>query len=265
MVTLLALAPGLLAACTDDSGYTARSGRSRNQSSAAGGGSRAADLAGTGWALQSPVPGGDTPTLDFGAGGKLSGSTGCNRIVGSYTQDGAALRIELGPMTQRACTSAAATRQEQTVVSALAKVRTERRSGRTLTLMDGGGKELLVYSAVSAELAGTSWKVLGVNTGTAVVTSALTEKLTLEFGTDGTVSGNAGCGTFHGTYTQQGEAVEISGVAAAGAEGCTADVEAMQTRYLEALQAATTSTRSGSTLELRDGSGAMQVTATTHG
>ena len=70
-----------------------------------------ADLAGTKWVLSSYVADDEdvdaaaVAALDFGADGTtLSGTTGCNSVGGTYTQDGSNLTIKLGPMTLVACT-----------------------------------------------------------------------------------------------------------------------------------------------------------------
>lgn len=252
---------GLIAACTDDSGSAAKKPPTTSSAGAKATTPAAGGLAGTAWSLENPVQAPSLPTLDFSTDGKVSGSTGCNRFAGTYRVEGEDLTIELGPMTKAACTSDAATQQENRIVTALGEVRSSQTTGTTLTLRDAQGKDLLSYAAVKSGLAGTSWKVLGVNNGRqAVVTSALTEKLTLEFGTDGTVSGNGGCNNFHGTYTQDGDSVKISELAST-MMGCEKDVAELEQQYLSALQASTKATRSGNNLELRDDSGAMQVHA----
>jgi len=84
-----------------------------------------ADLAGTSWTLVSI---GDTPAIEgagarlsFDSGGKVSGSTGCNSISGSYALDGSALT--LGPLatTRMACEDALMA-QEAAVLEALSTV-----------------------------------------------------------------------------------------------------------------------------------------------
>ncbi len=223
------------------------------------GGGKVQDLAGTSWSLRSAESGGSTPTLEFDQEGRLSGSTGCNRFAGTYTQDGSKLRIQLGPVTKAACTSKDLQSQEERILAALPKVRTVEQSGRNITLADGDDQDLLSYSAVSNELAGTSWKVTGVNRNGGVETSALTEKLTADFGKDGTVSGDGGCNRFTGKYTQDGTTIAITDVGST-MMGCEQDVMALETDYLAALQKATSAKVSGTTLELRDDSGAVQVT-----
>ncbi len=217
-------------------------------------------LARTSWKLTGAVEG-TVPTLDFAQDGTFSGSTGCNRLSGTWTEDGDSVTLEAGPMTQMACTSDAANAQEQKIVADLAEVAKADQTETTLKLLDADGTELLAYEAVTGDLQGTSWKVTGVNTGSAVESSALTEALTIDFGTEGSVTGHGGCNNFTGTYTLDGGTITFSEFAST-MMGCDQAVMEMEDKYLAALAAASSVERSGDSLTLRDADGAMQVTAT---
>ncbi|HPU38457.1 MAG TPA: META domain-containing protein [Microthrixaceae bacterium] len=220
----------------------------------------ASGLAGTSWKLTGAVAN-TVPTLAFDKAGTFSANTGCNTLNGSWTAKGDALTLKAGPMTQMACLDAAANTQETTIVDAFAKVAKFNQTDTSLKLLDASGKDLLAYEAVSGDLAGTSWKGTGVNTGSALVTSALVEKVTLDFGADGTVSGSDGCNTFTGTYTLDGANVSFSELASTK-KACAADVQEVADQYVAGLAAATKVERSGNSLTLRDDAGAMQFTAT---
>jgi heat shock protein HslJ len=142
-------------------------------------------------------------------------------------------------MTQAACPSTAATEQEQRIVAALPEVAGFEQSATVLTLHDADGQDLLSYESVTGDLAGTSWKITGVNTGSALVSSALTESLTIDFGTEGSVTGNGGCNNFKGTYELEGGTITFSEFAST-MKGCDAEVMEMEDKYLAALAAATT-------------------------
>ncbi|UDY34768.1 META domain-containing protein [Dermatobacter hominis] len=217
-------------------------------------------LARTSWKLRGAVAAASVPTLDFAQDGTFAGSTGCNRLSGTWTEDGTSLTLEPGPMTKAACTTQEATDQEDRIVAALPEVKSFEQTETTLTLTDADGQDLLSYDAVTGDLAGTSWKVTGVNTGTAVEASALTEKLTIDFGTEGSVTGHGGCNNFKGTYELEGGAISFSEFAST-MMGCDDAVMQMEDKYLAALAASTTVERSGDSLTLRDDAGAMQVTA----
>lgn len=102
------------------------------------------DLAGTSWQVtaynngQEAVVGvleGTTPTIEFGADGQLSGTAGCNRVIGSYsTTDGT---IELGPLatTQMACPEPEGVMDQETrLVAALESAATYHVEGPTLEM-----------------------------------------------------------------------------------------------------------------------------------
>jgi len=89
------------------------------------------------------------PSLTFvrpmdGMPGSYSGSTGCNRTIGTYDVDNAAMTLT-GGGTLMACKDQAAA--EAAFVAALKATRTYRITGRTLELMDAGGKRLARFNA----------------------------------------------------------------------------------------------------------------------
>ncbi len=84
---------------------------------------------------------GTTLTADFAAGGKLSGSGGCNDFSGSYAATDVTLRIGSLVSTQRACASPdGANEQEQGYLAALESARTFDQVGDTLTIFDAQGR-----------------------------------------------------------------------------------------------------------------------------
>jgi len=80
---------------------------------------------------------------------------------------------------------------------------------------------------------GTSWvlrDLSGVTLGTGVPT--------IDFGTDGTVSGSAGCNTFNGTYTVEGSSISFGPLASTKMACPEADM-AVETAFLAGLAGAT--------------------------
>lgn len=231
--------------------------------------SPADQLDGTSWVLaafagengtMSPaVTAADAASLNFGADGVLNGSTGCNRIIGTYLQSGSSLTIELGPMTKMACDEAV-TVQENAVISNMGKVAAFR-SGNDLVLTTADGATLLTYSPGLSSLSDTSWQATGINNGKdAVVTSASTDKATATFAADGTMSGSGGCNTYTTSYTTTPPDVIELGPVAATAMACEdADVTQTEQDFFAALDNVTTYQIDGNTLTLRDADGAMQV------
>ena len=266
---LAVVATAVLASCGDDSDSSDATAAPAAQSA-----STDDALTATSWEL-SELPSDSGTTLDAAAGaaatlefsdGNLSGSTGCNDFSGTYTVDGDSLTIELGPMTQRACTDTALQAQETTIVARLPKTSSYTANEDGLTLSDENGDALLVYVANETALAGTSWTATGVNNGKGgVEANAQTEALTAEFGPDGVLSGSGGCNTFTAEYTVAGADGLAIGAIASTRKACADDVMQTESAYFNALGNTVTYKISGDSLTLRDANGATQVTYTAAG
>ncbi len=269
LATALATAVLALAAC--------RPVTREGASAAAGGGAAPAPstgstgsnpLAGTGWTLTTlggAAPLADTEvTANFGEDGRLSGSDGCNRFSTSYTVDGDSITIAPnGASTMMACPEPVM-KQAQAFMTALNSAATYAVDGTTLTLKDSSGTAVATFDAVSTDLAGTSWTVTSYNNGKQAVVGVLADTaLTMLFGDSGQISGAGGCNNYSGSYKSDGvSSIEIGPLmstmmACADPEG----VMDQETAFLAALQAATVYTINGSTLEMRDAEGALQVQA----
>ena len=96
----------------------------------------------------------------------------------------------------------------------------------------------------------------------AVVGLIADSEVTLNFGADGQVSGKSGCNTYSGGYETSGDQLKI-GPLASTRMFCEkpAGVMEQEQQYLAALQNAAAYEIAGSTLTIRDTSGAMQVVA----
>jgi heat shock protein HslJ len=79
------------------------------------------------------------PNLVFSGEGRVSGSTGCNRFTGTYTQDGNSLKFAAMAMTKMACPPPLDA-LERSFLQATAATASVRKSGETLELLDAGGK-----------------------------------------------------------------------------------------------------------------------------
>jgi heat shock protein HslJ len=225
-----------------------------------------ATLAGTSWTLASLDLDGDdvaavgTPTLELGADGTLTGSTGCNQFSGTYTQTGSDLTVSLGPMTLAACVDPAAADQEAAILASLPEV-TSFTADEQLVLLDADDVALLTYDEGLSSIEGTSWTATGINNGRGGLESTLaTETVTAEFGADGALSGFAGCNDYTATYALSGEdTISITGVATTR-KACAEEAMTLESQYVAALEAAATYAISGDALTLRDDDGAMQAT-----
>jgi heat shock protein HslJ len=220
-------------------------------------------LGGTSWALASIAgaaaqPGG---TLAF-SGGRVSGSTGCNTLIGTYTQAGEKLTIKVGATTMMAC-QPPFDAQEQAVRAALPKTATFTDADGTLTLLDGSGAALLTYTeAAEVSLVGPTWKVTTINNGKGAVSSVIAgSSVTATFGADGKVTGFAGCNSYGAGYTTSGTTIKVD-QAMSTMKACDAPsgVTEQETAFLAALAASTVVEPDAAGITLLDSSGAIQLT-----
>jgi heat shock protein HslJ len=112
-------------------------------------------------------------------------------------------------------------------------------------------------------LAGTRWAVNSLNNGNqAVVTLISGTSIDMEFTVDGRVQGNSGCNSYSGPYSVSGDTISIGALTGTQmlCDQPTGVMEQEQ-QFLAALQQSRTWRIDGSTLTLRDGSGAMTVVA----
>jgi heat shock protein HslJ len=222
------------------------------------------DLTGQVWVLTELM--GKAPVANtgisaqFSPDGKVSGSAGCNQYNGSYTTSGSSITISNLANTMMACEQAVMD-QESAYLAALGDAKTYAVKGDTLTLNGADGNALVTYSAQSQTLAGTNWEVIGYNNGKQAVTSLLLNtSMTASFGSDGTLSGNAGCNTYSGPYTTTGNQIKIGPLvstmmACSDPEG----IMEQESQYLTAIQNATTYLVEGKVLELRGADGALMA------
>jgi len=86
--------------------------------------------------------------VDSAGAARVAGSTGCNRLNGSYTRDGDVLRVGPTAMTRMACVEPAIGAQEAALLAALAATRRHAIVGDVLTLSDAEGP-LARFTAVA--------------------------------------------------------------------------------------------------------------------
>ncbi|MFC2029222.1 META domain-containing protein [Chloroflexota bacterium] len=122
---------------------------------AACGGSGADSLRDTAWDLTSLtgsdlIPG-TKITLEF-VGDEISGTAGCNHYGGTYETSGDSLTLVDLYATEMGCLEPQGIlEQEATYLSALRSAAGYQIEGDRLEILDGAGKEILVYVAVSSE------------------------------------------------------------------------------------------------------------------
>jgi heat shock protein HslJ len=224
-------------------------------------------LDGTAWVVTAvagrQVSGGATVTLQF-AGGRLSGSDGCNRFAGSYSAAGSALEVSPQLASTRMACPDGAEAEARAFVAALAAARGYRIDGARLLLLSADGATLVSLAAQSLLIEGTSWNATGINNGRQAVQSVLNgTTVTLSFGANGDASGSGGCNHYSGRYQASGSSISIGGIAVTAMDCAEpAGVMEQEQAYLKALAAARTVRFEGDRLELRTEDGALAASFT---
>jgi heat shock protein HslJ len=250
MIISLAVAAMAMAACTS-------------------GGGTGGTLDGVTWALSTYSVNGtmtDVPadvsvdaTFD-GATSTVSGSGGCNRYTGPYTVDGSKLTFGALASTQMACIGAAS-EVESAYLANLGKSATYTATSEALTIYDSSGASILVYAvAKPGTLVGATWHATMINNGRQGVEPVVEgTDPTATFDAAGTVSGNATCNTFNGAAVVDGTSIAIGPLMSTKMACADERSSTQEAAYLAALENATVFEVRGSTLELRDADGALQV------
>ncbi len=199
----------------------------------------------------------DRPATLIFEDGRISGNTGCNGFTGSYTLDGAAIQIELGPMTMRACMEEVAD-QEAAVLFGLQNATTFRVEDATLALLNAEGEPLLVFRAQpSQNIINITWVLAAIPADQNLAASSnadLLKRVAMTFHADGRLSGKAGCNTFRGEYSKQGRRLEI-GPLTTTRMMCDDKTMALESAVLQSLQKTASFTLSSNRLTLFDGQG----------
>jgi heat shock protein HslJ len=156
--------------------------------------------------------------------------------------------------------------QESGYINSLGKAQSYTIKGDELTLFGVEESEIVKYRTQTQELAGTSWQVLAYNNGKQAVTSVINDtSMTIEFNTNGTLSGNSGCNSYSGSYSLSKQQIEISQLISTK-KLCNnpPGIMEQEAMYLTALQSAATYLIEGKTLELRTRAGALAASFTSN-
>ena len=210
-------------------------------------------LANTSWILESD---GIAATLQID-GDLAGGFAGCNSYFASVSTD-PGLTFGQIATTMKACPEPQMTFEQQ-YLTALGTVTDYSIEGQGLTLLDAAGAEVLVYEAGAPATLEGAWFVTGYNNGReGVETPPEDLLLTADFAPDGTVAGNGGCNTFGGGYSYTDTTIAI-GPLRATMMFCEDATGSIEQQYLAALENAQVWSITNGVLELRDDSGALQV------
>ena len=192
----------------------------------------AAQLAGTGWQALAfgstgdgkPVNPATTLTLNFGAD-RYGGSGGCNWFLGAYTIAGDSMELNAPSQSDLQCTEPANVMQQEAMyLSALYNITEYRKLDDQLLAYATGNQLLLTFRAAApVPLEGTAWSLKflqGTQNNVVATLGGTTVTLTL---TQGKVTGSAGCNTYTGTYTLDGDKLAIAGLTVTGETKKTCD------------------------------------------
>lgn len=227
---------------------------------------KAAMLEGTTWQLTT-LPGHQSADLAAVprrvtlrlAEGRVTGFTGCNVLIGTYTTQGTSVTLKLGS-TLMACPEPGSS-LERTFLDLLKGTLTHAIKADRLTLTTASGAALEFKPEEALTLEGRTWNVSGFNNGRQAVVSPITDtRLTLSF-QKGAVSGQAGCNTFHATYSVQGNRMTI-GRPATTRMACADAVMTQERAFLTALQSVARWTIDGGVLDMHRADGERALSAT---
>ncbi|MGB5734377.1 MAG: META domain-containing protein [Thiohalocapsa sp.] len=196
------------------------------------------------------------------ADGRLSGSAGCNRLMGAYQGDGNLLSFEPNiAATMMACPPPLMA-QEQAVVDALGQAASFRIEGHTLHIDRADGQGLLTLAEQShLPLTGTHWRLTWYNNGKQAIVSALKDTaVMLQLQDDGQFAGQA-CNSYRGGFEQAGRKLHIIGPIAATRMVCRGPDGAseQESAYFAALERVFGFRISGDELTLTDAEGTIQA------
>jgi heat shock protein HslJ len=202
-------------------------------------------LAGTSWTVISINGAGvvpdSPPTIQFSEDGRVSGSSGCNQYGGSFKADGGAIEFGALQSTEMFCEGARGP-QEAAFTAALSGARSYSVDADGQLLIEGAAQIVarpgiaagVPVPSAGAGLATTAWDL--VELGTTADFAHLVP--TIDFAADGTASGFAGCNTFSGSYTTNGNALML-GPLATTKIACLRPASAVESDYLAALSGVT--------------------------
>jgi heat shock protein HslJ/LysM repeat protein len=198
-------------------------------------------------------------TVQFMPDGTVAIQADCNRVGGTYTLDGSAITIELGPTTLVACPPDSLGDQ---FVANLGAAAIYFFQGENLFIDLKFDSGTMQFSARSNVLAGTSWSVTGYFNGqSGVVSPIIGTELTATFGQDGNLTGSAGCNDYSTTYQVDGSTITIGPPISTLMECAEPEgVMEQELLYLTALGTAATYAFQGEFLEMRTAEGSLAVT-----
>ena len=194
--------------------------------------------------------------ITFADGGKVNGNASVNSFFGSYTLNGQKLQLTNVGMTSM---MGQHMEIESAVAQALNSASAISVSGNTATVADARGTVVMHLkrkgASAAADIKG-SWKI---TEACGMSTAKGDSQAEITFADGGKVNGNASVNTFFGSYTLNGQKLQLSGIGMTRMMGQSMDVERAVTK---ALDTAASVSISGSTATVADASGTVVMRLT---
>lgn len=185
---------------------------------------------------QDELAGLERPVLTRFAAGRISGFSGCNNFMGSYTLEDD--RVTVGQLagTLMACPEPANSLDNAFRAAFAGTLRYEI-TGSQLKLTAASGEILTFEAEPEPKLAGTTWQVTGFNNNRhAVVGPVADAEISLSFDAE-TVTADTGCNTARASYSTQGSSIQI-GTAASTRRMCAEELMIQEREFIAALESA---------------------------
>lgn len=227
-------------------------------------------LTGTGWTLISGLSGsgtwnvlpGTVITATFGEDGQVSGSAGCNNYFAAYESRLNSLTVGTVAMTRMNCEKPTGVMNQETLyLSNLEGAATYAIEGDLLMIYDTAGKTLLTYSKGLPEptplpFEATAWSLERYKAADGTMTAVVPATTVTALFENGNLTGSAGCNSYFGSYTQEGQNGITIGPLGSTLMFCgEPGVMEQETAYLTLLQSAASYDVSGAMLTLSDAGG----------
>lgn len=180
--------------------------------------------------------------------GQLSGTAGCNNYNASYTIDGDKIAITLPISTMMMCAEPEGLmEQEQAYLAALPQAATFQIREDQLEIRDAGGALLVSYTAAPESLVGDTippaeplsltsnpWELASFGDSDMSLAALEGSSITMTFTADGQVNGSAGCNSYMGSYTSDGNQLTFAPLATTK-RMCSEGVMVLEQAFLAAL------------------------------
>lgn len=206
------------------------------------------------------VESGTIITAIFTPEGNLSGSSGCNNYVSSYTVQDNQIEVQQPASTMMFCERGM--EQETAYLAALVGAESFQIIGARLEISYDGGAGVLKYTSRNLTLENTLWTLTMMNGAPNTIGLVPTTAL-FDPGSEpqqGSVGGVAMCNNYNGSYTVEEDTLTINDIASTKVR-CPETVMQAEATYLELLQTAQTYQVLGQTLMITSETGTLTYVA----